>query len=121
MFRTPVLIADCAKLLAWWLSSFFRSRNELAAEIIALRSQLALYQLQQEKGLISKPRCTPGFRLTWIFLSRVFAGWKDALCVVKPDTVIRWHRAGFRLFWRYKSQKKNGRPVVSTQMRRLIC
>lgn len=114
------LVMDCFKLLAWWLSTFFRSRHELAAEIVALRSQLALYQLQQEKQIIPKPRCTPGFRLVWILLMKTFAGWKDALCVVKPETVICWHRAGFRIFWRYKSRHKHGRPAVSPDMRKLI-
>ena len=103
-----------------WFSAFIRSRNELALEIIALRSQLAAYQLDQEKGIIAKPRCTPGFRLTWILLINVFAGWKEALLIVKPETVIRWHNAGFRLFWRHKSRRKNGRPVVSAEMRSLI-
>lgn len=51
---------------------------------------------------------------------KTFAGWKDALCVVNPETVIRWHRAGFRMFWRYKSRRKHGRPAVSPEMRRLI-
>ena len=102
-----------------WLSSFFRSKHELAAEIVALRSQLALYQLQQEKG-IPKPRCTPTFRLTWILLKQFFAGWQNALCIVKPETVIRWHQAGFRLFWKYKSRHRNGRPAVSKEIRKLI-
>lgn len=49
-----------------------------------------------------------------------FPGWKNALCIVKPETVIRWHRNGFRIFWRYKSRRKNGRPAVSAEMRKLI-
>jgi len=49
-----------------------------------------------------------------------FAGWKDTLCIVKPETVIRWHRAGFRIFWRFKSRRKNGRPPVTGEMRKLI-
>ncbi|MEN6358313.1 MAG: integrase core domain-containing protein [Armatimonadota bacterium] len=120
MFRNLAIITDCTKMLTWWLLSFFRSRQYLAAEIVALRSQLALYQLRQEKGIIPKPRCTPGFRLTWVFLMKTFAKWKDALCVVQPQTVIGWHRAGFQMFWRYKSRRKNGRPTVSAEMRKLI-
>lgn len=108
------------KPLKWWISASFKSKQELAAEIVALRSQLALYQLQQKKGIISKPRCTPSFRLIWILLSRIFTGWKDALCVVKPETVVCWHKAGFRIYWRYKSRRKNGRPVVTAEMRMLI-
>jgi hypothetical protein len=120
MFRNLALIRDCTKMLTWWLSSFFRSRRALAAEVIALRSQLALYRLQQEKGIIPKPRCTPGFRLTWVLLMKTFAKWKDVLCVVQPQTVIGWHRAGFRMFWRHKSRRRNGRPTVSEEMRKLI-
>jgi hypothetical protein len=105
--------------ITWYFLPFFHSSYELLAEIVALRSQLALYQLQQEKGVISKPKCTLSFRLTWIFLSQIFDGWKDILCIVKPETVIKWHRAGFRMYWRYKSRPKNGRPVVSAEMRNL--
>jgi putative transposase len=105
---------------ATWFALLFRSKHELAAEIVALRSQLALYQLQQEKGIVPKPRCTPAFRLTWILLVKAFTGWKDALCIVKPETVIRWHRNGFRLFWRHKSRHRSGRPEVSLEMQRLI-
>lgn len=52
--------------------------------------------------------------------SRTFGGWKEALCIVKPETVIRWQHEGFRIFWRYKSRRKIGRPVVAAEMRRLI-
>ncbi|MCE5200271.1 MAG: helix-turn-helix domain-containing protein [Armatimonadota bacterium] len=51
---------------------------------------------------------------------KTFARWKNVFCVVKPETVIRWHRAGFRLYWRHKSLRRNGRPPVSAEMRRLI-
>lgn len=103
-----------------WFVSLFRPRNDLAAEIIALRSQLALYQLDQEKENISKPRCTQAFRITWILLMKMFDGRQDALCVVKPETVVRWHKQGFKLLWRHKSRRKNGRPVVSAEMQRFI-
>lgn len=103
-----------------FLQDCFTSRQKLALENLALRSQLARYQEKQRKGIVSKPRCTPAFRLTWVILRRVFARWQDVLLVVKPETVIRWHDAGFRSFWRHKSRRKNGRPVVSAEMRRLI-
>ena len=114
------LVKQVFQYISCWSSSLFRSKHELAAEIVALRSQLALYQLQQEKRIMPQPRCTPSFRLTWILLKQFFSGWQDVLCVVEPETVIRWHRAGFRIFWRYKSRRKNGRPAVSVEMRRLI-
>jgi putative transposase len=103
-----------------FLQDCFKSRRALALENIALRTQLALYQEKQAKGIVPKPQCTPRFRMTWILLSRFFAEWKDALCVVKPETVMRWHKIGFKNFWRRKSRRKHGRPVVSTEVRRLI-
>lgn len=114
------LTVGLVRLLFCWISAFLIPRHKLAAEVIALRSQLALYQLQEQKGIISKPKCTRGFRLTWVLLSKVFAGWKELLCVVTPEIVIRWHRAGFRVFWRQRSRRRVGRPVVSAEMRRLI-
>lgn len=121
--RLPNVLSVTRQMIqhtVWWFALLFRPKHKLAAEIVALRSQLALYQLRQEKGLITKPHCPPAFRLTWILLMKTFAGWKDVLCIVKPETVIRWHRIGFRMFWRYKSRRKGGRPAVSTDMRRLI-
>ena len=51
---------------------------------------------------------------------KIFAEWKDALCIVKPETVIRWHKQGFKIFWQSKSRRKNGRPPVSAEIRKLI-
>ena len=96
------------------------SHRNLALENLALRSQLALFDSQVLSGKRSKPRATPAFRQLWAHLSRVYVEWQSVLVVVKPETVIRWHRAGFRLYWRYKSRRKNGRPAVSSEMRRLI-
>jgi hypothetical protein len=103
-----------------FLRDCLKSRHQLALENLAIRTQLALYQEKRAKGLISRPRCTPAFRLIWIILMNTFTEWKNALCVVKPETVIRWHKAGFRLFWRHRSRRRNGRPVVSAEMRSLI-
>ena len=120
LLHIPATVRQMIRYVTWWSLSLFRPKHELAAEIVALRSQLALYQLRQEKDTIPKPRCTPAFRLTWALLMKTFSGWKDALYVVKPETVIRWHRMGFRIFWRYKSRREGGRPAVSVEMRRLI-
>ena len=120
IYHISVSIRQIFQHIILWLSSFFKSRQELASEIVALRSQLALYELNQQKKNISKPRCTPAFRITWIFLMKLFAGWKDALCIVKPETVIRWHKQGFKIFWRFKSHRKNGRPPVTAAMCKLI-
>jgi hypothetical protein len=60
-------------------------------------------------------------RLFWITLRQLWAGWTDALIVVKPETVVSWHRAGFRLFWRFRSRfRRPGRPKVSEEIRQLI-
>ena len=86
----------------------------MAAENLFLRKQLALYS---ERNL--KPRrAKAATKLTLVFLSRLFA-WREALTVVKPDTLIRWHRKGFQLFWRWKS-KARGRPRIPADLQKLI-
>ena len=68
-----------------------------------------------------RPQLRPRDRLFWVLLSRLWSGWQDALIVVKPDTVVRWHRKGFKLFWRYKSRRKGpGRPPISPDVLNLI-
>jgi hypothetical protein len=59
-------------------------------------------------------------RLLWVWLSQIWAGWRSALLVVKPETVIAWHRRGFRLYWAWKNRQRQGRPLVSTELRDLI-
>src|SRR5262249_9360362 len=91
-----------------------RSPSALAAENLFLRKQLGLY-IERKK----KPRrATNSVRFTLAQLMRFFE-WSDALTVVKPDTLIRWHRRGFRLFWKWKS-RWNGRPRVPANVRKLI-
>ena len=90
-----------------------RPRESLEAEILFLRRQLALYR---ERG--SKPRrVDAATRLSLALLSRCF-DWRSALVVVRPETLIGWHRAGFRLWWRWKS--RSGRPAVPKELRDLI-
>lgn len=91
----------------------FRQRRAAAAEILVLRRQLALYK---ERGI--KPRrVDPVTRISLALLSR-FCNWRDTLVVVRPVTMIRWHRAGWRLFWRLKSRP--GRPQIPRQVQALI-
>ena len=91
----------------------FRQRRSTAAEILVLRRQLALYQ---ERGI--KPRRIDAVtRISLALLSRLF-NWRDALVVVRPETMIRWHRAGWKLFWRLKSRP--GRPPIPLEIRALI-
>src|SRR5215831_16796011 len=91
-----------------------RSRRTLAAENLFLRKQLALFQERQVKPR----RANDATRWTMAMLSRMFS-WRGALVNVKPDTLIRWHRKGFRLFWRWKS-KPTGRPRLCKDLRGLI-
>ena len=99
------------------LSSIFRSRAALELENLALRQQIGVLQRSARK----RPRLTPIDRLLWVWLSRVWSGWRSALAIVQPETVLAWHRAGFRLFWTWKVQRgRPGRPVVSREIRDLI-
>jgi len=67
----------------------------------------------------AQPKCRP--RVFWIWLSRTWSGWREALIIVKPATVVGWHRKGFKLYWTKLSQHRvGGRPVVSLQVRILI-
>jgi hypothetical protein len=95
--------------------AFFRSRGEQAIVELALRQQLATYAQTR-----SKPRLTPLDRAFWIALSRFWPRWKNALVIVKPDTVVRWHRKGFRLYWRTISKRGPGRPPISEEVQALI-
>jgi hypothetical protein len=86
--------------------AFFRSRNEQAIVELALRQQLATYALET-----TSPRLTPLDRAFWVALFRFWPRWSTRklrflpLVIVKPDTVIRWHRKGFRLYWRSISKR----------------
>ena len=71
------------------------NRTRLALENLALRQQLAIYHRS-----ITRPVINNRDRILWMLLSRLWRGWREALIIVKPETVIRWHRLGFRLYWR---------------------
>ena len=91
-------------------------RAALIAENLALRQQLAI--LQHEAGLVRLRRSD---RIFWVWLSRLWSGWRSALVVVQPGTVVRWQREGFKLYWRWKSRRRpHGRPAVARDARRLI-
>ena len=93
-----------------------RSRVSLHLEIIALRHQLAVVNRSRRPHL----RVTPVDRMLWVWLARSWRGWRSAIHIVKPETVIAWHRRGFRLFCTWKSQHRSGRPTVSPDVRALI-
>jgi len=86
-------------------------------EILALRHQLNAMQQRGKK----RPSLGAVDRVLWVWLSRVWAQWRSALVIVKPETVIAWQRKGFRLYWTWKSRAgKTGRPGVSREVRELI-
>ena len=99
------------------LASTMRTRASLPMEILALRHQLVVLQRTNKKRL----RLRTFDRILWIVLSRFWPQWRECLRLVKPDTVISWHRKGFQLFWKWKSRRgKTGRPGVSREIRDLI-
>ena len=110
VFVIRQLAADFARLAM--LSC--RSQGALAAENLFLRKQLALFQERKARP----HRTTDATRFLMTRLSRLF-DWRSALVVVKPDTLIRWHRKGFRLFWRWKSRPR-GRPKLPARLQELI-
>ena len=100
------MILRIARDLASLISSVLRSRAQLAAENLFLKKQLALYLERQ----VRPRRADDATRLTLVALSR-FVDWRRLLTIVKPDTLLRWHRKDFRLFWRWKSRGP-GRPPI---------
>jgi putative transposase len=94
---------------------FFRSRLDLSLEVLALRQQLVVLKRKRRRPVLSRLD-----RLFWIMLRRVWPRWSDVLAIVKPATVIAWHRKGFRLYWRWTSRRRSGRPRVSEEVRNLI-
>jgi transposase InsO family protein len=102
------------------LSAFFRSRSSLGCELVAIRSQLTFYQESIRQKRQPRPRFNPAFRLLWVLLSRALSGWKSAADLMKPKTVLQWHADAFLQWWRWKSRRKGGRPIISQEMRALI-
>ena len=93
-----------------------RSRAALHLEVLALRHQLQVLKRSRPRRL----RLMHADRWLWAWLSGVWTGWRTALVIVKPETVIAWHRRGFRLFWTWKSRRRTGRPTVPSDVRALI-
>jgi transposase InsO family protein len=97
------------------LTKCCRSRAVLQLEILALRHQVGVL-----KRSVKRPRLTRMDRILWVWLSHVWPDWRSALLIVKPETVIAWHRLGFQLFWAWKSRHRWGRPAVPQEVRDLI-
>src|SRR5690349_18997486 len=89
-----------------YLRAFFRSRSDLGFEIASLRLQLTVLKRKRPR-----PRLRRADRIFWVTLRRLWSRWREALLIVQPETVVGWHRAGFRLFWRLRSRTSQlGRP-----------
>jgi putative transposase len=102
-------------LIVRCVPAFFRDRREQVIVELVLRQQLAAYN--QKKA---KPKLTSLDLTFWVTLARLWPGWKQSLVIVKPDTVVRWHRKGFKLYWRWISKPGPGRPPISEELRALI-
>jgi transposase InsO family protein len=98
------------------LRSCARSRAALQLEVLALRHQVLVLQRTRSRRL----RLLMTDRWLWMWLARVWAEWRPALVIVKPETVIAWHRLGVRLFWTWKSRRRTGRPTAPADVRALI-
>jgi len=94
----------------------FKTKARLEAEIIMLRHQLNVLR----RRVPPKPRLGVADRLLFVWLYRLFPSVLNAIAIVQPETIVRWHRAGFRQYWRWKSRSCGGRPKVPIEIRRLI-
>src|SRR5262245_31350829 len=103
------------EILVGTLRSTVRTRRELALENLVLRQQLAVWKARQPR-----PRLTAVDRVFWVLLSRLWTNWRHSLQVVRPETVVGWHRQGFRHYWAWKSRRRLGRPAIGTELRDLI-
>src|SRR3989442_9060405 len=110
----PVMVRWLGILLRTFRSAV-RTRRELALENLALRQQLAVWKARQPR-----PRLTEVDRIFWIVLARLWKNWRRSLQVVRPETVVGWHRQGFRRYWAWKSRRQSGRPMISAGLRGLI-
>ena len=99
------------------LRSLIRSRIDLQLENLVLRHQIGVLQ----RSLKKRPKLTSMNRLLWVSLSRIWRDWCSTLAIVKPQTVVAWHRMGFRLFWTWKVRRgQSGRPAIARETRDLI-
>src|SRR5258705_11551298 len=107
---------EACSLIWMALVGLFRSRASLAAEILVLRHQINILRRNSPKG----QTFSTADRLIFAGVSRLAPTVLNALAIVKPETVIKWHRAGFRLYWSWKSRRGGGRPTVPPEIHKLI-
>ena len=103
--------------LGAFLRASFCASAAIALENLALRHQLAVLQRS-----VRRPPLSRWDRILWVWLARVWTGWRSSLVIVQPATVLAWHRQGFQLYWRWKSRPNPvGRPKLKAELRHLIC
>ena len=107
---------DVLRSIIWYLLRRLLARSPAEVDIVALRHQVAVLQRQSRH----RPKLTRWDRLLFAALYRVQPDVLRSISIVRPETVVRWHRAGFRLYWKHKSRGKAGRPLVSREVRALI-
>ena len=98
-----------------WFGAFSRSRHDLGLELVTLRQQVGVL-----KGKNPRPRLSLCHRLFWLGLRRWWSKWARVLVVLKPETVVGWHRMGLRWYWRFLSRRRPGRPKITLALRDLI-
>ncbi len=103
-----------AKFIFELFRLMFRSKQDIVLENLALRQQLAVQQRRMKR-----PKIKNTDRIFWVWISKIWNHWKSALIIVKPETVISWHRKGFKLYWKWKSRKV-GRPAIDWELIKLI-
>src|SRR5262249_54116536 len=104
------------ELLLHWLASLVKARRRLEAENLVLRHQVNILRRRASRRL----RLSNADRLAFVWLYRLCPSVVDAVTIIRPETVIRWHRQGFRAFWRWKSRSRGGRPTIAREIRDLI-
>ena len=102
------------KLIFEFLRLIFRNKQDIILENLALRHQLAVQQ-----RCIKRPKIENSDRIFWVWLSRIWNDWRSSLIIVKPPTVISWHKKGFKLYWKRKTRRV-GRPNIDWELIKLI-
>ena len=106
---------DTTSLLLGTLIDLSRSKSQLVAENALLRQQLIILRRQ-----VKRPACTKTDRVLLVLLTRMVRTWKQALFIVQPETLLRWHHQGFKLFWKFKSRATSTAPRISQETVALI-
>ena len=120
LWNAMACIGELLGYVLRFVSAFFQTRASLAARLLAAESQLGICKRRTEQKGSPRFRFTAGFRLLWVVLSRFWAPWQAAAQLMQPATVKAWHTRAFKIYWRWKSRRKPGRPPITQEVRELI-